>query len=340
MLRVRPAQQRDIDDLMALSRKAGIGMTTVPKTERVMSHRIYLSQEAFARTTPLEKGETFFLVLEDDERVIGMSCIFTRLGAERPFYSYRLSHLSNHSPELDLRTETDVLHLVNDFHGYTEIGTLFVDPDYRKSGIGRFLSFSRFMLMAANPGRFGDRIMAEIRGWTDAENSFPFWHHVSQKFFHMDFVEADRRSTHDFRFIADLMPKYPIYTVLLHEEAQKIIGKPHDTSRTAMALLESQGFRYNNLVDIFDGGPSVSADIEQIKAIQEAHLRMAGMGEPPQGKQKVLVAKQSLTDFACIQTISDTPHGKDITLTAGMMEELGINEGEAVLVSPLFGKKK
>ena len=340
MLRVRPAQQRDIDDLMALSRKAGIGMTTVPKTDRGMSHRIYLSQEAFARKTALEKGETFFLVLEDDQSVIGMACIFTCLGAERPFYSYRLSHLSNQSPELDVRIDTDVLHLVNDFHGYTEIGTLFVDPDRRQSGVGRFLSFSRFMLMAANPGRFGNKVMAEIRGWTGQDDRFPFWEHVSQKFFHMDFVEADRRSVHDFRFIADLMPKYPIYTTLLHEEAQEIIGKPHDTSKAAMDLLLSQGFRYEGLIDIFDGGPSVSAEVGQVQMINNAHTRITTLGEPPEKGQKVLVSTNTLTEFACIQTVADGPSGESITLNQQMLDDLSINEGHTVLVSPLIGRKK
>lgn len=339
MLRIRPAQHHDLDGLMALSKKTGVGMTTVPKTERAMSHRIYLSQEAFARSKPLEKGETFFLVLEDDDKIIGMTCIFTKLGQDRPCYFYRLSQLSTHSPELDIRVDTGVLFLVNDFDGYTEVGTLFVDPDYRKSGIGRLLSFSRFMLMAASPGRFGDQVMAEIRGWTDADNRFPFWTHVSQKFFHMDFTEADKRSTHDIRFVADLMPKFPIYTVLLHEDAQKIIGKPHDTSKAAMELLKSQGFRYNNLLDIFDGGPSISADIDQIKTVQDAHKRKVMAGTPPQDGQKVLVCKNSLADFSCLQTMAKNAFGDTLSLTAEQMEELDITEGGEVLVAPLFGKK-
>ncbi|MCI5044213.1 MAG: arginine N-succinyltransferase, partial [Aquisalinus sp.] len=116
MIRVRPAQQNDLPGLMDLASKSGLGMTTMPHNEQAMLKRIYLSQEAFARTEQPEQKETFFLVMEDDKKIIGTGSIFTRLGHDRPFYSYRMSHLVNQSPDLDLRLETDLLYLVNDYH--------------------------------------------------------------------------------------------------------------------------------------------------------------------------------------------------------------------------------
>jgi arginine N-succinyltransferase len=339
MIRVRPVQHRDLEQLVALAGKAGRGMTTMPQNERAMSNRIYLSQEAFARAEPLDKGETFFMVLEEDGEIVGMCCIFTKLGHDRPFYSYRLSHLSNQSPDLDIRVDTQVMHLVNDYHGYTEIGTLFVDPDKRQKGIGRFLSFSRFMLMAANPGRFGDRIMAEIRGWSDEHNSFPFWGAVGEKFFRMDFVEADKRSAHEFRFIADLMPKYPIYAELLDDDVKAILGKAHDSSKPAMGLLESQGFRYNSLIDIFDAGPSVDAHISNIELIKDAHMKTSVVGKVPAEGQKVLVAKKGFADFVCIETVMADYSSNEIALTEDMIKDLEINTGDDVLVAALKGKK-
>ncbi|NHK26487.1 arginine N-succinyltransferase [Parvularcula flava] len=339
MVRVRPAEQNDLPALMELAGKTGRGMTTVPQSERTMQHRIYLSQEAFARPRPTEKGEIFFLVLEDDSEVIGMACIFTHLGHDRPFYSYRISHISSHSPELELRTDANVLTLVNDFHGYTEIGTLFVDPDKRGGGVGRLLSFSRFMLMAANPGRFGDKIMAEIRGWADENGDFPFWEHVARKFFHLEFDEADKRSANDFRFIADLMPKYPIYADLLPKQAQEAIGKPHDSSRPAMELLMRQGFHYENLIDIFDAGPSLQARIENITTIRNAERRRVEKGKEVKGDMPALVAKIGMTDFACISAHVDAVDADTIILSQDQIDELGVKEGEEVLVTPVKGRK-
>ena len=340
MIRVRPAQQRDLPQLLELASKAGRGMTTMPQNERAMSNRIYLSQEAFAKSAPCDKGETFFLILEIDDDIAGTCCIFTKLGADRPFYSYRLSHITNQSPDLDIRVNTKILHQVNDYHDFTEIGTLFVDPDKRMKGVGRMLSFSRFMLMAANPGRFGENIMAEIRGWSDEEESFPFWRAIGEKFFQMDFVEADKRSAHEFRFIADLMPKYPVYANLLSDEAQAILGKPHDHSKPAMELLKSQGFRYNNLIDIFDGGPSVDTHIDNIVLIKETVEKKSITGAPPATGQKVLVAKKAFAEFVCIETMMADFDSNTITLTKEMIQDLEIGEGDTVLVAPLRGKKK
>lgn len=331
---VRPARQQDLADLMEMAALAGSGMTTMPQTERTMSHRIYRSQEAFIRPEPLESGEVFFMVLEVDGKAVGTASIFTKLGADRPFYSYRVSHITNEAPEINIRSETDILYLVNDYHGYTEIGTLFVHPDYRRGGTARLLSYSRFLLMAANPGRFDDKVMAEIRGWTDENGAFPFWRHIGEKFFQLDFDEADRRSVHDFRFIADLMPKYPIYTALLPEECQQHIGQPHDQSHRAMEMLSSQGFRYENIIDIFDGGPSIEALQKDIEIIRQAKTLNTVEGTPGTKGRRHLVARPALNRFACI--LAHIPDGAgEVILSPEDFSALDMEPGEEVLVSAL-----
>ena len=44
----------------------------------------------------------------------------------------------------------------------------------------------------------------------------------------MSFQEADEfNAIHGNQFIADLMPKHPIYTAMLPESARAVIGLPH-----------------------------------------------------------------------------------------------------------------
>ena len=55
-------------------------------------------------------------------------------------------------------------------------------------------------------------------------------------------------------FIAELMPKHSIYIHLLPESAQQVIGEVHQNTAPAKRMLENEGFRYENYVDIFDAG--------------------------------------------------------------------------------------
>jgi arginine N-succinyltransferase len=336
---VRPAAMDDAAALLALTRDAGTGMTTVPQTEEAMAARIEASRTAFAGHGRAPAGQTFFFVLEDDEGPVGMASIFPNLGEDRPFYSYRLSHIATQAPEIDLRASTDILSLVNDFHGYAEIGTLLVGKRARGRGAGRFLSLSRFLFMAAQRERFGDRVMAEIRGWFDEDGSSPFWEHISAKFFHTTFDEADRLSANDFRFISHLMPKFPIYVSLLPEAAQDVIGKPHTTSEHAMNLLASEGFEWTRCIDIFDGGPSLECQIDKVRTVaatQRRTLTIASSSEHISGAEPFLAAPAEDGEF-CVVLGEGHREGRTIVLGPEAAARVGWRAGAPVLAAPLKG---
>ena len=68
------------------------------------------------------------------------------------------------------------------------------------------------------------------------------------------------------------MPRHPIYVKILSEEAQQVIGKPHQSTTPAMNILLREGFRYNNYVDIFDAGPTIEAPRDQINTIAASKI--------------------------------------------------------------------
>ncbi len=272
---VRPAHEDDLDQLEELIAGVDRGMLTMPSTRAQMEERVAGSQAAFARESAPPDGETYFLVLEEAGRILGTASLITSLGKERPFYSYRISRDSKVSPELGVKVELDILHLVNDYHGDTELGTLFLRRDARGGGRGKLLSYARLFLIAADPLRFGHRAMAEVRGWTDDEGRSPFWDAVGAKFFRVDYQKADVMSARDHRFIADLMPRYPIYADLLPVEAREVIGKPHPDAAPARRMLESQRFRFNNVVDIFDAGPCMEAYVDDLLIVRRSARQSA-----------------------------------------------------------------
>lgn len=334
---VRPARPDDLSDLLEIAQNAGTGMTTVPTTEEAISNRISASVGAFGGEGRAESKDIFYFVLDNGEKVVGMASVFPNLGGDRPFYSYRLSHIASQAPELDIRASTDILQLVNDFHGYDEIGTLLVGDAARGQGAGRLLSLSRLVYMGTRPDRFGENVMAEIRGWFAEDGHSVFWNSIAAKFFQISFEEADRLSAHDFRFISHLMPKFPIYVSLLSEKAQEVIGKPHETSQYALKLLSSENFRWTRCIDIFDGGPSVECPLTKTRTVSgltERRLTISEDAAHIEGSEPLLVSSPAGEAFAC--TIG-TGHrqGKTVVLAPAIAERMGLNNGATVMASPL-----
>jgi len=322
---VRAATRNDLDRLEAMIAHVDPGMLTMPSSREAMAARIERSLAAFARGSLPPQNECYFLVMEEEGELLGTASIFTNLGVERPFYSYRISRDAKVSPELDVKVELDLLFLVNDYHGDSELGTLFIERKARGGGRGRLLSFARLMLIAADPIRFGPKAMAEIRGFTDREGRSPFWDAVGSKFFRMEYRIADSLSARDHRFIADLMPRYPIYTSLLADEARKVIARPHPDAEPAYAMLTAQGFRYNDVVDIFDAGPTLEAFIDHIDTVRET-IRMPAADfvkgpRPAAG----LAANPSLGTFAVTQfTADDDPSAVLARIGVGAAEEVAV----------------
>jgi arginine N-succinyltransferase len=126
--------------------------------------------------------------------------------------------------------------------------------------------------MADYPQRFTDTVIAEMRGVIDQNEQSPFWEGTVRHFFDMDFTRADYLSTKDKGFIADLMPKYPIYIPLLRDSAIEVIGKVHDKTLAALKFLETEGFTKDGHVDIFDAGPRIACQIKEIKTVKNSRI--------------------------------------------------------------------
>lgn len=292
---VRAVQLEDLDQLWDLITSATYGLTTLQITKEQLSERVELSNFAFTRKTEKASGEPYVLVMEDTTlgKLVGLSCIFSKTGGYEPFYSYRRVQETNHCELLDKSQVVESLQLETIHDGPTEIGSLFLSPEYRGKGRGRLLSLSRFMFIAGHPNRFADKVIAEMRGVMTEGGDCPFWEAIGRHFFDMDFPQADSLSTVNKKFIEDLMPKYPIYTSMLPPEAIAILGDVHPNTKPALVMLEAEGFEKINLIDIFDGGPVVQCERDQINAVQRTvETKVAKVSEEVNG-QRVILSSQS-----------------------------------------------
>ncbi|MBB4632113.1 arginine N-succinyltransferase [Sphingosinicella soli] len=330
---IRPARADDVDALLVLAEQTGGGFTNLPPDRDALARRIGWSCESFAREGELPQDELYMLLMEEAEtgRIGGSAMIFSRLGGEWPFYTYKIATVNQTSKELGRNITMEVLHLTNDFNGAAEVGGLFLLPELRTEGLGRMLARSRYLFMARHRARFPARVVAELRGWHHPDGSSPFWDGLGRKFFEMPFQEADRfNSLHGNQFIADLMPRYPVYTALLSDEARAVIGKPHDSGVPALKLLEKEGFFYEGYVDIFDGGPTVFGYIDNIRTVQQCRtLAVADAGLSDGGATTALLAKGLLQDFRVWQSAAtETPQG--LSLTAEEVRLHGLQAGETI----------
>src|SRR5829696_8723289 len=238
---IRPITLDDLPALLELTRLTGFGLTTLPHDEKLLRRRIKESLRGFEKMTDDDPpiGETYLFVLEHTPtgEICGTSGVISKVGGFEPFYAYRIETELHQSAVLHVRKEIKTLHLVQMHSGPCEIGSLFLSPQHRAPGNGRLLSLSRFLFMANHPGYFDPMVIAEMRGVVDATGHSPFWEAVGRHFFDIDYPKADHLSMVNKRFIADLMPKHPIYIPLLPPEAQAVIGHVHEQTRPALRLL-------------------------------------------------------------------------------------------------------
>ena len=113
----------------------------------------------------------------------------------------------------------------------------------------------------------------------------------------MSFQEADYfNAINGNQFIADLMPKHPVYIAMLQDSARSVIGLPHPTGRAAMRMLENEGFAAEGYVDIFDGGPTMIARTDKVKSIKDAQSAKLASTDLEKG-ERALVATGRMATF-------------------------------------------
>jgi arginine N-succinyltransferase len=264
------------------------------------------SEKSFARNEDSQAADLYVFVLEDPNagKIRGTCQIFGQIGVVQPFFSYHLSTVTQSSPELGKTFRNQMLSLTTDLEGSSEVGGLFLHPEVRAGGWGSLLARSRYLFMKLHRPRFGDRTLAELRGVMDEAGNAPFWDALAGRFFGMTFPEADEfNAVHGTKFIADLMPKTPIYVSLLAETGQAVMGLPHPTGRAALRMLEHEGFSFDRYIDIFDGGPTVTTPTDQIRTVREARDEpIAEIGDA--GSAKMLIAVGRLKNFrACCASV-------------------------------------
>jgi arginine N-succinyltransferase len=274
-------------------------------------------------------------------RVAGISAIEAAIGLDEPWYNFRVHTLVHASQALDVYTAVPTLFLANDHTGHTELASLFVDQAFRHGRNGPLIAKSRLLFIAEFVERFSPKVIAELRGrlWPDGRS--PFWEGLGRHFFAMEYSTADYLTGIGQKaFIAELMPRHPVYVNLLPQDAREAIGAVHEDTLPARSLLEQEGFRYEGYVDIFDAGPTLEAFRDNIHAVRQSQLLPVHLGEPdplPDSHANLvtwLVANRRFADWRAL--LAPAPPRLDrFPLLPYAADALGVGDGDVVRAVPL-----
>ena len=88
---IRPVRSGDLDAVLDLTRRGGTGLTNLPPDRDALERRISAAELALTDQQARLDGAAIMLVAEVAGQIAATGMIFARVGAEWPFYSYRIT---------------------------------------------------------------------------------------------------------------------------------------------------------------------------------------------------------------------------------------------------------
>ncbi|MCT4641708.1 MAG: arginine N-succinyltransferase [Bacteriovoracaceae bacterium] len=332
MFIIRPIAEGDLKGLMELLADSGHGLTSLPKDEKIIKRKILTSVRSFEHRDDSPNGESYLFVMVElfTGKIVGVSGIISKIGGFEPYYFYRLKSQKRYSQMLDVEKEIRSLHFEKIHAGPAEICSLFLSPEFRNSQNGRFLSLSRFLFMAEDRNFFESQVIAEMRGRVNEDGHSPFWEAVGRKFMDIDFVQADYLTMKSKKFIEELLPEEPILVDVLPKEAQEVVAEVHPNTEPAKRILMQEGFVLSGLVGIFEPGPVLKANLDEVRAVKESIVVEVGKIVPDNeiDSETYVIATSGMDKYfkACLGKVKvqeDKATISDVTATA-----LGLRFGD------------
>lgn len=282
---VRPA---DIEDLESLA--ARLNTLNLPANRDYLEKLIAKSRIGFGEKPLGETAEYVFVLRDLDlDKVIGTCMIIAQHGTfERPAVYFQTREEQRYAPSIKRHFKHRVLQLAFDYSGPTEIGGLILHPEYRghKLKLGKLLAFVRFLYIGMHTERFRDEIVAELLPPLREDGTSALWDALGKHFTGLDYMSADKLSREDVDFIRRLFPNSPIYTSLLPDHVQELIGTVGEPTLPVEKMLERIGFAWDGSIDPFDGGPTFrvrTRDCEATRRVQWETFAGKYEGNDPDG---------------------------------------------------------
>jgi arginine N-succinyltransferase len=327
----RPIQALDLSAILEIAEQKGPGFNSLPHDAKIMEAKIIQSINSFSEKLDVNKRYYFFVLENSDtQEIMGAAGIETNLGYLWPFYKYKISTLVQVSQALNQQKEHEILNLVSEHQGATELGGLYLKPAYRGEGLGTLLSRARCLFIAEFLNNFSEKIVADMRGVSNQDETSPFWEAVGHCFADMRYSEASHlKATKGSQFLVDLMPYLPIYIDLLPETAKRVIGKVHENTAPALHVLKKEGFQFKNYVDIFDAGATIEAEKLHLRTVQEStNAVLVAFKDSIKKENTMMISNTKHNYFRVVVGILEEVREKEIVLSTAVARQLQVSVGD------------
>lgn len=322
MIIIRPIRESDLDQYEKLAFTATLGITNLPKNRELLQQKIQKSLQAFHEKNPKIGRQDYCFVLEDlSSGEIGGTCgVFSRTGTPHPLIYYKVETLS---------PTKKILRYVAHTKGPTEVCALYIAPEWRKEGLGRLLSLSRFLFIANFLERFEETVFAEMRGVITPDETSPFWEGLGRQSLNLDYSKVMAAQEIGDRTIYDSMPQFLIDISQLPLKAQEVIGKPHVNTKPALNMLVKEGFQPTGEIDVFDGGPRISAKTREIATIKNSHTAKVVINDEKQELPIAMISNTALDFRSCYGTLLMID-GQRVQITEETAKALNVKNGDQI----------
>lgn len=290
----RPIVRADAPALLQLVRQSSGGLSSLQPRLEFLKDYIASSEESFLGAKSIDDPHKYLLGLFETrtDRLIGCAAVKTQVGKDSPFINF---DIKGDGPDQCLQASSR-------FTGATEVGSLFLHPDYRADGLGRYLAKVRYLLMASEPWKFGDSVIAELRGICGAEGS-PLYDHLFEYKLEKSFLEADAEYyDRNPDALGDIVPIGCIDTYKMPLDVKASLGQPHPSGIGAMRLLQREGFIFSGTIDLFDAGPIMSVHRDTIRTIMNAKDTTISASPSGARGEAALIATGKVADFRAVLT--------------------------------------
>ncbi len=318
---IRPIRSSDAKDLLALIKLASGGLSSLqPRLEFVKDY-IQKSEASFSGRKDPNTPHKYLLALfdGDNDKLVGCAAVKTEIGVDSPFINF---DLSGEGAEQYLEASSR-------FKGATEVGSLFLHPDYREGGLGRYLAKVRYLLIGSEPWRFGETVIAELRGICGEDGS-PLYDYLFEERLERSFLEADAEYyDRNPDALGDIVPLGKIGTADFPLDVKASLGQPHPSGVGAMRLLQGEGFIFSGTIDLFDAGPIMSVHRDTIRTIMHSQDGQLVAQDAIISSDTMLIATGKVADFRAIVCNGIASQDK-VMIPQAAIDALGAAAGDEV----------